>query len=714
MAFRIGVDIGGTFTDCIVVDADGRRTISKSLTTHGSLADGVLSALEMNASERGIGQLELLTRCDLFVHGTTVATNALLTRNGSRTGLITTVGHEDALIIGKVFSKRAGLGEREIVHSTRLRKPEPIVPPELILGVNERIDRDGDVVVGLSEGEAARAIEAMLDAEVEAIAVSLLWAHVNDSHEQMLGRLIAERAPAMFSCFSAEMAPVTGEYERTATTVLNAYIGPKVKGYLAELERRLHAEGLGQPLMIMQANGGLTSVQDASARPILTLDSGPTGGVLGCRYIATLYDAPNVVCTDVGGTSFDVAVIADREVPLQSEPVVHQYSIYMPKVAVASIGAGGGSIAWIDAGGMLRVGPQSAGSRPGPACYGLGGEQPTVTDADLALGYLDPKAFLGGRMELDRDAALRALGRVGEPLGLEPEEAAAGVFRIINAHMGDLIRKSTIERGHDPRNCVVLAYGGAGPTHAVFYGADIGSRAILIPPESTVFSAFGMLTCDVTHIGEASELRGSPFVDDDVVALGRQFAKAQESVVERFVAEGWQLADVSIARHVGMRYRQQVHMVDVPVDEGPITGETLEAIQAGFERMYARIYGEGSILQGGGVELARLRVTGTVSVDPVPLVEEPAGESEPSAALKGSRHAYFAPGGFCETPVYSGHRLVPGNRVQGPAIVQRMGDSVVIPPEFEALVDGSMTLRIAPVHPGRPRAGVPAEQEVAA
>jgi len=714
MAFRIGVDIGGTFTDCIVVDGEGTRTVSKSLTTHEALADGVLSALAVNAGERGIERRELLDQCDLFVHGTTVATNALLTRNGARTGLITTAGHEDALIIGKVFAKRAGLGEREIVHSTRLKKPEPIVPPELIVGVAERVDRDGDVVVGLGEEEAVRGIRAIAELGVDAVAVSLLWAHVNDEHEQLLKRLLAEHAPGLYACFSAEMAPVTGEYERTATTALNAYIGPKVKGYLAELERQLHAEGLAQPLMIMQANGGLTSVSDAAARPILTLDSGPTGGVLGCRYIADIYDAPNVVCTDVGGTSFDVAVIADDEVPLESEPVVSQYSIYMPKVAVASIGAGGGSIAWIDAGGVLRVGPQSAGSRPGPACYGRGGEQPTVTDADLVLGYLDPGAFLGGRMELDVEAARAALTRLGEPLGLSPEEAAAGVFRIINAHMGDLIRKSTVERGHDPRNCVVLAYGGAGPTHAVFYGADIGSRAILIPPESTVFSAFGMLTCDITHIAEASELRGSPFSEEDVAALGAQFEKAEQSVLEQFAAEGWKPEDVTIARHVGMHYRQQVHMVDVPVGEGSISAATLDAVQTEFERLYARVYGEGSILTGGGVELARLRVTGTVPVEPVPMVSEPDSDGDPSAARKGERQAYFEPNGFRETPVYSGYELRSGNRVAGPAIIERMGDAVVVPPGFEALVDASLTLKITPNHPGQQERSLSAEQEVPA
>ena len=714
MALRIGVDIGGTFTDCIVVDADGHRTVSKSLTTHGALAEGVLSALEVNATERGIRRSELLEQCESFVHGTTVATNAILTRTGARAGLITTAGHEDALIIGKIYAKRAGLGEREIVHSTRLRKPEPIVPPELIVGVRERIDVDGDVVVGLTESEAVRAIHTMMDAKVEAIAVSLLWAHVNDTHEQMLKRLLAEHAPNMYTCLSSEMAPVTGEYERTATTALNAYIGPKVSVYLADLERQLHAEGLVPPLFIMQANGGLTSVDDAALRPILTLDSGPTGGVLGSRHIATLLEAPDVVCTDVGGTSFDVAVIAHGKLPIESEPVVSQYSIYMPKVAVASIGAGGGSIAWIDGGGVLRVGPKSAGSRPGPACYGQGGEQPTVTDADLVLGYLDPAAFLGGKMELDVDAARRALGRIAEPLGLEVAEAAAGVARIINSHMADLIRKSTIERGNDPRNCVVLAYGGAGPTHAVFYGADIGSRAIVIPPESTVFSALGMLTCDVTHIAEGSELRASPFTDDDVAGLAKQFAKSEASVLASFVREGWKPKDVSVLRHIGMHYRQQVHMVDVPVAAGAITSETLRDVQAGFERLYSRIYGEGSVLQGGDVELARVRVTGTVPVDPVPFIDAEKGGNDPSLACKGVRQAYFEPDGFRETTVYAGNLLVPGYRVEGPAIIERMGDSVVLPPNFKALVDKTMTLTITPVKSEQPLSYAPAHQEVVA
>jgi len=714
VGLRIGVDIGGTFTDCIVVDDNGRRTASKSLTTHGALSEGVLAALEVNAADRGINQRSLLEQCSLFVHGTTVATNALLTRTGSRTGLITTAGHEDTLIIGKVYSKRAGLGEREIVHSTRLNKPEPIVPPELIVGVRERVDVDGDIVVALSEDDALRAINTLVDAGVDAIAVSLLWSHRNDAHEQMLKRLLEQHAPGTFSCISSELSPVTGEYERTATTALNAYIGPKVSSYLADLERRLHTEGLAQPLLMMQANGGLTSAEDAALRPILTLDSGPAGGVLGARYIANRYDAPNVVCTDVGGTSFDVAVIANNEVPLKAEPVQYQYVIYMPKVDVSSIGAGGGSIAWIDGGGVLRVGPQSAGSRPGPACYGQGGEQPTVTDADLVLGYLDPQGFLGGRMKLDVGAARRAIARIAEPLGLSIEEAAVGVARIINAHMGDLIRKSTIEKGIDPRNCVVLAYGGAGPTHAVFYGANIRSQAIVIPPESTVFSALGMLTCDVTHIDEASQLRVSPFDRDDVKALAEQFDKTEANVLGRFSKEGWERERVALQRHIGMHYLRQVHVVDVPVAGGPITSATLTEIQETFQQMYARIYGEGSVLKRGGVELERVRVTGTVTIDPIPLTQSEQASEDPSAAFKGTRPAYFEAERFGDTAVYAGDLLQAGNRIDGPAIIERMGDSVVLPSGFEAVIDHTLTLKITAIHSERAATGSAARQEVPA
>jgi N-methylhydantoinase A len=696
MRYRIGVDIGGTFTDCVIADENGHRSVSKSLTTHESLAEGVLSAVQVNADQLGLSRTELLRATDLFVHGTTVATNAVLTRTGSRTGLITTRGHEDAIIIGKVYAKRAGLPERDLVHSSILNKPDPVVPRELIRGIAERVDVDGDVVVALREDEAAAAIDSLVAAGVEAIAVSFLWSFVNDAHERRLKKLLAERAPGVFVTISSEIAPLLGEYERTATTAINAYVGPKVVGYLADLEQRLRDEGLGHPLLVMQASGGLTSVQDAAQRPILTLDSGPTGGILGCQYLGQLYGEDNVICTDVGGTSFDVGLILRGEVPTDPEPVVSQYTVKIPKVSVQSIGAGGGSIAWLDEGGLLRVGPQSAGSRPGPACYGLGGTNPTVTDADLVLGYLNPGAFLGGRMDLDRDLALRAMAPLGAELGMEPEEVALGVFRIINAHMGDLIRKSTIEQGHDPRECVLVAYGGAGPTHAAFYGHEIGSKAILVLADSTAFSAEGMLTCDITHTEQVSRQLMTPVGAAQLAEMNETYRGLERRVLEQFEREGVPADEVTLTRTLGVRYRLQVHTIDVEVEPGELTAETEARIAARFEERYGHLYGEGALLAGGGLEFETHRVVGARSLKRISFPEHEEAGADASGAITGEREAYFEPDGFRATPVYDGHRLAAGNVLAGPAIVQRMGDSVVVPADYEAVVDRYLTLRLRP------------------
>lgn len=694
MSYRIGVDIGGTFTDCVVVDDRGDRTVSKALTTPDALEHGVLEAVAGAAEQLHTTRRQLLEDCDLFVHGTTQATNAMLTRTGVRTGLITTRGHEDAIIIGKVYSKVAGLAERDLVHASRLRKPEPIVPRARIRGVSERVDRDGDVIVTLQDDEVLAAIDSLVDEGVEAIAVSLLWSFVNDAHERRIKELIERRAPAVFTAYSHEVAPVLGEYERTATTAICAYVGPKVVGYLRRLESLLQDEGLSHPLLVMQASGGLTSVLDASQRPIVTLDSGPTGGILGCQHLGRLYGEDNVICTDVGGTSFDVGLILEGEVPLAAEPVVGQYTLRMPKVLVNSIGSGGGSIAWIDEGGLLRVGPQSAGSRPGPACYGAGGGQATVTDADLVLGYLDAGSFLGGRMPLDRELAVRALARLGEHLGMEPEEVAIGVFRIINAQMADLIRKSTIEQGHDPRECVLVAYGGAGPTHAAFYGSDIGAKAIIVPADSTVFSAEGMLTCDITHTAEVSRLQSTPFGDDGLAALTERFAGLEARVRDQFAAEGTPGQEITVTRAAGVRFRQQVHSVEVDVDLGEIDAAAGERLVERFLNRYAQVYGRGALVSGGEAELELHRVVGTLRLEPVSFPDHPDAGPDSAAALKAERSVYFEPAGFTPTQIYDGNALQAGNVVEGPAIIERMGDSIVVPPGARAEVDSRHTISL--------------------
>jgi N-methylhydantoinase A len=362
----------------------------------------------------------------------------------------------------------------------------------------------------------------------------------------------------------------------------------------------------------------------------------------------------------------------------------------MPKVGVRSIGAGGGSVAWVDAGGLLRVGPQSAGSQPGPACYGLGGTQATVTDADLVLGYLDPEHFLGGRMALDRDLALRALARVGSELSMEPEDVAVGIFRIVNAHMADLIRKATIEQGHDPRDCILIAYGGAGPTHAAFYGRDTGAKAILVLPRSTAFSAEGMLTCDVVHTAQGARFMGAPFADDDFAVLTRDYERLEERVLAQFA----DASEVTLVREVGVRYRKQAHTLTAEVDPGSLDSTSARTIQERFERRYATVYGEGALLTSAGIELETQLVSGTRPIEPPPLVAHPLVEGDGSSAVRGTRMARFPRHGFVETAVLDGARLRAGEVVRGPAIVERMGDNVVIPDGFVAEIDRYLTMSL--------------------
>jgi N-methylhydantoinase A len=449
-------------------------------------------------------------------------------------------------------------------------------------------------------------------------------------------------------------------------------------------------------MLVMQGSGGLTSGRDAARRPIMTLDSGPTGGVLGCLYLGQLYDEPNVICTDVGGTSFDVGMIVEREVSLDPDPIVSQYVLRFPKVSIKSIGAGGGSIAWVDSFGLLRVGPQSAGSVPGPACYGRGGTDATVTDADLVLGYLDADGFLGGRLRLDRDLAMKALARLAPPLGIEPEEVAVGMFRIINSHMADLIRTSTIERGHDPRECIVVAYGGAAPTHAVSYGSDIDAKGIYVLADSTAFSAEGMLTCDIVHTAEVSDFAVTPIDDAGLERMSGQFENLEVSVLAQFEDESVPATDVRLERTVGIQYRLQTHDVEVAVDPGPITRESLNRTIERFTVRYRQLYGEGSLLIGGVLEFGVHRVRGRVPIQPVELRSYDTATGAP-ASPRGERMAHFDGVGFIPTSVFDGTVLRPGHAIVGPAIVERMGDSVVIPPGFEAGVDSYLTLLIGRV-----------------
>ncbi|HZO05214.1 MAG TPA: hydantoinase B/oxoprolinase family protein [Solirubrobacterales bacterium] len=697
--YDIAVDIGGTFTDCVIHDAERELVMAaKAPSRRDNLGGGVLDSVEAAAERLGVPLEQVLANTRRFIHGSTVATNAMIERDGARTAYVTTAGHEDTLAIGKIFQKRAGLSEREISHLNRLQMADPpLVPRELVFGVQERMDYRGRVVVALSDAEIAATIERVRESGVESVAVCLLWSFIEPEHERRLTEAMRAALPDVYVSASVDVSPVLGEYERGVTTALNAYLGPPISRYLGGLQELLSENGLSAQVLLMTAGGGVVSIDSARDKPVTLLDSGPVGGTLGSRFVGSGYDEENIICTDVGGTSFDVSLVIGEEFQLEHEPVIAQYVFKIPKVAVKSIGAGGGSIAWVDGLGVLKVGPQSAGARPGPACYGRGGELPTVTDANLILGYLNPDNFLGGAMTLDREAAVRAFEPLAEQLGLSVEEAAAGVHKIMNSHMADLLRGSTIERGHDPRDFELFAYGGAAATHAVGYSAEAGVRSIRIPADATAFSALGMLTADLTHSFERGRPVSTPFSDEDFETMASVFAELGEQATEQLRLDGEDPEEATMRRSLLMRFRAQVHEIEIDVPaEISLDAAGIDALIERFTERYEQTYGEGSAYPDAGVEITTFRLTATIptSLDAIPGLGERSGSA--SEAKTGTRDAYFEGAGFGPVDVYDGERLAPGNRVEGPAVIERYGDTVLIPPGLAGEMDGrgSITVEI--------------------
>lgn len=693
---RIAVDVGGTFTDCVVLDEEGRRFVTKSLTTPENPARGVVDCLNLVAEELAVEAGHILERTSMFVHGTTVGTNTLVERRGARTGLLMTRGHEETITIGRVRQKVAGLSEREKIHITHLAKADPpLVAPEDVRGITERVDVDGHVVVALDLDRTMEAADELVASGVDAIAICLLWSFLNASHEERIRDAITDRHPHIYVTASVDVAPVLGEYERAVSTVFNAYIGPRVGGYLRNLEDDLRKMGMTSSLLVMQANGGLGTVDDVSARPLLTVDSGPAGGVLGTRHHAQLLQTRNAICADVGGTTFDVGIIFDGQAQVDPAPVIDQYTYMVPKIYVKSIGAGGGSIAWIDRGGSLRVGPRSAGSVPGPACYGRGGTEPTVTDAHLVLGYLDPERPLGERVQLDISAAERALADLGNRLGLSPVDAAAAVAEISTAQMADLTRKVTIERGLDPREFSVFAYGGAGPVFAAPLAREIGSRTAYVPAESGVFSAAGMLTTDLLFQEERAVIKRSPLGPRDLVDLNELFGSLEERVHERFAKEDYPSEQVEISRTMDMRFVMQIHELAVDVPMKTITAHDIDRLVEDFVSSYERTYGPDSAYTEGGVEIVKFTVSGSVDLERPELLRMSASAEDAQPSQIGERRALFdRDEGFVTASVHDGRALSTGQRISGPAIIQRFVDTVLIPPDARAVVNdvGSMII----------------------
>ena len=674
---QIGVDIGGTFTDIVALDGEGRLALAKVPSTPKDLLDGIGAAVGKVLALAGAPPGDV----ERFIHGTTVATNAVLEQKGAVTAVLTTEGFEDVLEMGR--QKRSRMYDLEMDPET----PSFLAPGRRRVGIRERLDARGATLVPLDEGQVRAAVQTLRSQGVQAIAVCYLFSFVNPAHEQRTRELCAEIAPEISVSLSSEVDPTFREYERLCVTAFDAYLGPVVKRYLAGLADTLRGLGIRAVPLIMRSRGGIVSAALAARQPVTLFLSGPAGGVIGAGWAAERSGVRDFVSLDMGGTSNDVAVVRSGAPLLASEGSIGPYPVRTPMVDVNTIGAGGGSIAWIDAAGGLRVGPRSAGAEPGPACYGRGGDAATVTDASVVLGYLNPERFAGGALTLDVGAAERAVGAIGRRLGVDTITAAAGIHRVINARMADQIRLVTIKRGYDPRQFSLVVLGGAGPVHGAALAAEMGMAEVLVPEAPGVLAAFGLLAAAIEH-HHARTLQARTDVAD-LAAVNRCLAELDAAGRARMHEEGVAAADVHVAYTADMRYVGQAYELEVPI-AAPVAAERVPDIVAAFHAVHERVYGYARTQQT--VEFVNFRAVHTYRL-PRPVVRPSAqAHGRLDDARVGERRAYFD--GFVSAAIYERARLPLGARLTGPAIVEQMDTTTVIPPGVTAVVDDAGNLRL--------------------
>jgi N-methylhydantoinase A/oxoprolinase/acetone carboxylase beta subunit len=674
---QIGVDIGGTFTDIVALDHAGRLSLTKVPSTPKDLLDGIGAAVTQVLALAGARPADV----ERFIHGTTVATNAILEQKGAVTAILTTEGFEDVLELGRM--KRSRMYDLAMDPEV----PTFLAPRRRRLGVRERLDARGQVLVPLDEDSVRRAVRALQAQAVQAIAVCYLFSFVNPAHERRTREIVAELAPEISVSLSSDVDPTFREYERLCVTAFDAYLGPVVKRYLAGLADTLRGLGVPGVPLIMRSRGGIVSAALAAQQPVTLFLSGPAGGVIGAAFAAERSGVRDFVSLDMGGTSNDVALVRDGAPLLASEGAIGPYPVRTPMVDVNTIGAGGGSIAWIDAAGGLRVGPRSAGADPGPACYGRGGDEATVTDASVVLGYLNPARFAGGMLALDVAAAERAVAAVGQRLGVDTVTAAAGIHRVVNARMADQIRLVTIKRGYDPRQFSLVVLGGAGPVHGAALAAEMGMAEVLVPEAPGVLAAFGLLAAAIEH-HHARTLQARTDVAD-LDAVNRCLGELDGAGRGRMREEGVAADQVRVAYAADMRYVGQAYELEVPIGV-PVTRERLPDILAAFHAVHERVYGYARTQQP--VEFVNFRAVHTYPL-PRPVVAPAARASGTLAdARLGERRAYF--GSFMPTAIYERTRLPRGARLDGPAIVEQSDTTTVIPPGVTALVDDAGNLRL--------------------
>jgi len=687
MTCKIGIDVGGTFTDFIVTRDGADPLLHKVLSTPADPSEAVAAGLAelaaLQAPPQTLGQF--IAQVDTIVHGTTVTTNATLTHTGAKSGLVTTRGVRDALEMRR--------GVREEQYNNRYTNVVPLVPRHLRIGVRGRLDRNGRELEPLALDDVRRAIELFRQEGVEAVSICFMNAFANPAHEQAAAELVRRELPNAYLTVSTDLLPAIRFYDRVSTTALNSYVGPKLERYLERLVERLAGAGFRGALLIMQSNGGVMTPDVARSHAALTLLSGPAGGPGAGLFHARAHGHRQCITVDMGGTSFEASLAIDGPT-IVNDGEIARHRIALPMLDIHTIGAGGGSIGWIDQGGLLRMGPQSAGAAPGPACYGLGGTLPTTTDANLVLGYLDPGYFAGGRMRLDVDAARAAIERhVARPLGMSVEQAAAGMYRVACNNMAQGVREVSIKRGYDPREFPMIVAGGAGPIHSCAICSELGIPLQIVPRESSVLCALGMLLSDLTH----------DYVRTFVARLATVDWARLDALIDEMAAQGereLELERIPPARRrtsarLDCRYLKQYHEVSFAVSGESIRARDATAIAAAFHAEHQRLYGYSLESENAPIEIINVRVQALGATDKPQLGEEPLVDSDPGTARKGSRSAYVPEhDAFRSVPVYDAHRLRNGNRIEGPAIVEAVTTTIVLSASYDGVCDahGSIVL----------------------
>jgi N-methylhydantoinase A len=682
---KIGIDVGGTFTDFLLVEKE-RSEIYKVLSTPADPSIGLMNGLNEMAKTRNLSLKDFVKKVDTIVHGTTVTTNAVLTYNGAKTGLLTTKGLRDALEMRR--------GIREEQYNNRFTNVKPLVSRNLRYPIEERLDYKGDVATPLKKSDIFDAIKKFKQENVEAIAICFMNSFANKSHEEVAAKIIKTEFPNTYLTVSSKLLPSIRFYDRISTTVLNSYVGPILRSYLSSLTSKLNDSGFNGVLLIMQSNGGVISPEKATITAASTLLSGPAGGpVAGIAY-TSIQGYNDCITIDMGGTSFDAALIKDKKPILTTEGEINRLRLAMPMLGIVTIGAGGGSIGWIDDGDLLRMGPQSAGSKPGPACYDIGGRLPTCTDADLILGYLDKDFFAGGKIPLNYKKAEHAIEKhIAEKLNLDVVEAAAGMYQVINVNMASGVREVSLKRGYDPREFPLVVAGGAGPVHACMIAMELEIPVMIIPKESSIFCAAGMLMSDLKH--DFVRTYATKMDDINAKTFTSLFKEMRDEAIQLLNTENIPKEKIELIFSLDLRYIKQYHEVNVIISKEEADNANIKSISKKFHPEHNRLYGYSLENEGTPIELINMRLTCIGKTDKPRFSVEKDHGIDSSNALKGRRKVYLPDKkDFENINIYDGAKLKCGNKVIGPGIIEQVNTATFVSPDYNVVCDkyGSYTM----------------------